>query len=168
MNLSGDLRVQLCDGKDDTSITVDELELILKELQSRSYEGRIKDFGLRPDRADAIIPAAIVLQNVARETHVEQILIPCVGVREGLLIDMAANLKSTAGPLHRAQLITSAKLLGRKYDYDSQHALIVAHFAVGLFDATKKLHKLGYNERTLLEIAVIARYWLLHRHYRSS
>ena len=151
----GDLRAQLCDGKDNTSVTVDELESILKELQSRSYEGRIKDFGLRPDRADVIIPAAIVLQSVARETHVEQILIPRVGVREGLLIDMAANLKSTAGPLHRAQLITSAKLLGRKYDYDSQHALIVARFAVGLFDATKKLHKLGYNERTLLEIAAL-------------
>ena len=45
---------------------MDELDSILKELHSRSYEERIKDFGLRPDRADVIIPATIVLQNVAK------------------------------------------------------------------------------------------------------
>ncbi len=151
----GDLRVQLCNGKNDTAITVNELESVLQTLQSRSYENRIKDFGLRPDRADVIIPAAIVLQSIAKQTHAEQILIPRVGVREGLLIDMAANLKSTAGPLQRTQLITSAKLLGRKYDVDGQHALNVARFAVQLFDATKKLHKLGSKERTLLEVAAL-------------
>jgi exopolyphosphatase / guanosine-5'-triphosphate,3'-diphosphate pyrophosphatase len=151
----GDLRVQLCDGKDDTSISMDELDSILKVLQSRSYEGRIKDFGLRPDRADVIIPATIVLQNVAQEAQVQQILIPRVGVREGLLIDMAEGLKSIAGPLHQIQVITFAKLLGRKYDYEAQHALTVARFAVELFDATKRLHKLGYDERTLLEVAAL-------------
>jgi exopolyphosphatase/guanosine-5'-triphosphate,3'-diphosphate pyrophosphatase len=151
----GDLRVQLCDGKDDTSVSMNELDSILKELQSRSYEERIKDFGLRPDRADVIIPATIVLQNVAKEAQVHQILIPRIGVREGLLIDMAEGLKSTAGPLHRTQVITSAKLLARKYDYEAQHALTVARFAVELFDATKKIHKLGYNERTLLEVAAL-------------
>ena len=151
----GDLRVQLCNGKDDTAITMNELESVLQALQSRSYEDRIKDFGLRPDRADVIIPAAIVLQSIAKETHAEQILIPRVGVREGLLVDMAVNLKSTAGPLQRTQLITSAKLLGRKFDYEAQHALIVSRFAVELFDATRKLHKLGSEERTLLEVAAL-------------
>ena len=68
---------------------------------------------------------------------------------------MAEGLKSTAGPLHRTQVITSAKLLARKYDYEAQHALTVARFAVELFDATKKIHKLGYNERTLLEVAAL-------------
>jgi len=151
----GDLRVQLCDGKDDNSVSMDELDSILKELQSRSYEDRIKDFGLRPDRADVIVPATIVLQHVAKEAQAQQILIPRVGVREGLLIDMVEGLKSTAGPLRRSQVITFAKLLGRKYDYETQHALTVARFAVELFDSTKKLHKLGYDERTLLEIAAL-------------
>jgi hypothetical protein len=41
----GDLRVALCDGRDVTSIAADELTLVLEELQSRSYEGRVKDKG---------------------------------------------------------------------------------------------------------------------------
>jgi exopolyphosphatase/guanosine-5'-triphosphate,3'-diphosphate pyrophosphatase len=151
----GDLRVQLCDADDDHSIRLDELDSILKQLQSRSYEERIKDFGLRQDRADVIIPAIIVLQIVAKEAGVQEIEIPRVGVREGLLIDMARSLRHDSGPPDRTQLITSSRLLGRKYDYEAEHAQTVARFAVALFDATKKLHKLGPDERILLEVAAL-------------
>ena len=149
----GDLRVQLCDADDDRSITVDELDTILRQLQTRSYEERIKDFGLRRDRADVIIPAIIVLQIVAKQAQVAQIEIPRVGVREGLLIEMARDLGRRSPPPDRTQLITSAKLLGRKYDYEAEHAQTVSRFSVSLFDATKSLHKLGSDERTLLEVA---------------
>ena len=151
----GDLRVQLCDADDDCSITLDELNTILKQLQSRSYEERIKDFGLRQDRADVIIPAIIVLQIVANEARVQEIQIPRVGVREGLLIDMARSLGRREPRPDRTQLITSAKLLGRKYDYEAEHAQTVSRFALALFDATKRLHKLGEDERVLLEVAAL-------------
>jgi exopolyphosphatase/guanosine-5'-triphosphate,3'-diphosphate pyrophosphatase len=151
----GDLRVQLCDAGDDRSITLLELDAILKQLQSKSYEERIKDFGLRRDRADVIIPAIIVLQTVAREARVQEIEIPRVGLREGLLIDMARDLGRRSRPPDRIQLITSARLLGRKYDYEAEHAQTVSRFALALFDATKRLHKLGSDERVLLEVAAL-------------
>jgi exopolyphosphatase/guanosine-5'-triphosphate,3'-diphosphate pyrophosphatase len=149
----GDLRVQLCDADDDRSITLDELDTILKQLQSRSYEERIKDFGLRRDRADVIIPAIIILQTVAKEARVQEIEIPRVGVREGLLIDMSRSLGRESPPPDRTQLITSARLLGRKYDYEAEHAQTVSRFAVELFDATRSLHNFGPDERVLLEVA---------------
>ena len=151
----GDLRVQLCDAEDDRSITLDDLDVILKQLQSRSYEERIKDYGLRRDRADVIIPAIIVLQTVAKEARVQEIEIPRVGVREGLLIEMAPGLGRVAPPPDRTQLITSARLLGRKYDYEAEHAQAVARFALALFDGTKQLHDLGADERVLLEVAAL-------------
>jgi exopolyphosphatase/guanosine-5'-triphosphate,3'-diphosphate pyrophosphatase len=52
-------------------------------------------------------------------------------------------------------LITSAKLLGRKYDYEAEHAQTVSRFALSLFDATRRLHKLGADERVLLEAAAL-------------
>jgi len=151
----GDLRVQLCDADDDRSITLDELDVILKQLQSRSYDERIKDFGLRKDRADVIIPAIIILQIIAKEAKVQKIEIPRVGVREGLLIDMARSLGEQGRPPDRTQLITSARLLGRKFDYEPEHAQTVSRFALELFDATKNLHKLGPDERVLLEVAAL-------------
>jgi exopolyphosphatase/guanosine-5'-triphosphate,3'-diphosphate pyrophosphatase len=149
----GDLRVQLCKGRNNTSITTDELDSILARLESRSYEDRIKEFKLRPDRADVIIPAAIVLQNVAQQAHVDRILIPRVGVKDGLLIDMASRLHKTEEPLYQTQVISCARLLGRKYEYDAQHSMTVARFALDLFDSTRRLHKLGGKERTMLEVA---------------
>jgi exopolyphosphatase/guanosine-5'-triphosphate,3'-diphosphate pyrophosphatase len=149
----GDLRVQLCNADDDRSITLDELDTILKQLESRSFEERMKDFGLRRDRADVIIPAIIVLQTVAKEARVQEIEIPRVGLREGLLIDMARDLGRRSPPPDRIQLITSARLLGRNYDYEPKHAQTVSRFAVELFDATKSLHRLGSDERVLLEVA---------------
>jgi exopolyphosphatase/guanosine-5'-triphosphate,3'-diphosphate pyrophosphatase len=143
----------LCKGKSNTSITIDELDSILKKLESRSYEDRILKFKLRPDRADVIIPATIALQNIAYLAHVERILIPRVGIKDGLLIDMASRLQRAEEPVYQNQAISSAKLLGRKYDYQDQHSMTVARFAVQLFDSTKKLHKLGGKERTLLEVA---------------
>jgi len=152
----GDLRVEICKGKTNTSVTIEELDIILKELQARSYEDRIKDFKLRSDRADVIIPAALVLQNIAREANINEILIPRVGVKDGLLIDMADKMRTgESEPLSRAQVITSAHLLGRKYDYEQQHASNVARFALNLFDSTMKLHRLGNDERLLLEVAAL-------------
>jgi exopolyphosphatase/guanosine-5'-triphosphate,3'-diphosphate pyrophosphatase len=149
----GDLRVRLCKGRNNTSITVDELDLILTRLESRSYKDRIKEFRLRPDRADVLIPAAIVLQNIAQQAHIDRILIPRVGVKDGLLIDMASKLHKTEDTLSHTQVISSARLIGRKYDYDAQHSMTVARFALDLFDSTRRLHKLGSKERTLLEVA---------------
>lgn len=151
----GDLRVQLCEADDDRSVTIDELDSILKQLQSRSYEERIKDFGLRHDRADVIIPAIIVLQIVAKEAQVQEIEIPRVGVREGLLIEMARGLGRGSPPPDRTQLITSSRLLGRKYNYEAEHAQTVWRHAMALFDATRRLHKLGSEERVLLEVAAL-------------
>jgi len=151
----GDLRVQLCDAEDDRSVTLDELDIILKQLQSRSFDERIRDFGLRPDRADVIIPGLMILQIFAKEARVQEIEIPRVGVREGLLIEMSRGLGRISPPPDRTQLITSARLLGRKYDYEADHAQTVSRFAVELFDATRRLHGLGSDERVLLEVAAL-------------
>ena len=149
----GDLGVQLCKRKNNTSLTTDDLDKILKRLESRSYDDRIRKFKLRPDRADVIIPAAIVLQNVAQHARIDRILIPRVGVREGLLMEMASKLHKVEEPMYHSQVVSSARLIGRKFEYDTQHSMTVARIAVGLFDSTRRLHKLGVKERTLLEVA---------------
>ena len=149
----GDLGIQLCGRKSNTSLTTDDLDLILTRLKSRSYEDRIRKFKLRPDRADVIIPAAIVLQNIIQHARIDRILIPRVGVRDGLLIDMTSKLHKVEEPLYHSQVITSARLLGRRFEYDAQHSMTVARIALDLFDSTRRLHKLGTKERTLLEVA---------------
>ncbi len=41
-----------------------ELGIITRRLQALSVEERVNQFHLRPDRADVISPAAVVLQKI--------------------------------------------------------------------------------------------------------
>jgi exopolyphosphatase/guanosine-5'-triphosphate,3'-diphosphate pyrophosphatase len=120
-----------------------------------TFEERIQELRLRPDRADVIVPASIVLQTIMRQAGVDQMLIPHVGLKDGLLIDIAQELYDRRNRLHHDQVIASAKQVGRKYAFDEPHATSVAHFAVQLFDETQRLHNLDDESRLLLEVAAL-------------
>jgi len=55
--------------------------------------------------------------------------------------------------VHHNQAIFSAKLLGRKYDFEADHAMTVSRFAVQLFDSMRRVHRMGDRERIMLEVA---------------
>ena len=151
----GELRKELF-GKDKNSvISADELDMLVKKLQGMTFEERIQDLRLRPDRADVIVPASIVLQKISRQAGVDEVLVPNVGLKDGLLIDMVQELYGEKKHLHREQVMTSAMQLGRKYLFDEQHGTETARFAIRLFDETKSLHNLNLEYRLLLEVAAL-------------
>lgn len=151
----GNLREELL-GKDrDTVIAVDELDAIVKKLQALSFEERIQQFRMRPDRADVIVPASIILQQIAKVAGVDEVLIPKVGLKEGILLDMVLDLYEETKHAHRDQVMASALQIGRKYYFDEQHGTSVARYAVELFDQTKNLHDLNLEHRLLLEVAAL-------------
>ena len=49
---------------------------------------RIEKLKLRPDRADVIVPACLLIETVLRQAEVEKIAIPNVGLRDGLIWSM--------------------------------------------------------------------------------
>jgi exopolyphosphatase/guanosine-5'-triphosphate,3'-diphosphate pyrophosphatase len=151
----GDLRKELF-GKDRNSVIgADELDALVRKLQSMTYEERVQQLRLRPDRADVIVPAAIVLQKVVKLAGVDEVQIPSVGLKDGLLIDMIQELYGEKKFSPREQVLTSALQIGRKYMFDEQHGLTVARYAVQLFDETRALHNLPIEYRTLLEVAAL-------------
>lgn len=151
----GDLKRELFDKEKATSVTGEELDVLVKKLQGVTFEERIQQFRLRPDRADVIVPAAIVLQKIVKLAGIDEVQVPNVGLKDGVLIDMALELYGEQKHLHRAQVLSSALQLGRKYSFDEQHGAACAKFAVKLFDETRTLHNLGMEHRLLLEVAAL-------------
>jgi exopolyphosphatase/guanosine-5'-triphosphate,3'-diphosphate pyrophosphatase len=96
-----------------------------------------------------------VLQIIAREARVRQVVIPHVGLKDGLLIEMADRLKQGSHAPRREQVWESALGLGRKYQFDAVHANLTAKLARQLFDQTFPIHNLGDEERLLLEVAAL-------------
>lgn len=139
----------------DTSVSLGELDALVEAMERMNVRQRARKFDLRPDRADVILPAALVLQTIMREAHVRRAAIPHVGLKDGLLIEMAEEAKRGRPPLRRAQVLLSAARLGRKYESDSAHAALTARLAVQLFDQCTELHNLGPEARVLLEAGAL-------------
>jgi exopolyphosphatase/guanosine-5'-triphosphate,3'-diphosphate pyrophosphatase len=150
----GRLRKRLFKREREDAITLDELERLVEKLSEMSVEERIKKLDLRPDRADVLLPAAVVLHMIAREARVKEVQIPGVGLKDGVLLDMAPLAMGPALP-RREQALASADRMGRKYAYDSEHGLFTARMAARLFNQSLSLHHLAENECLLLEIAAM-------------
>lgn len=151
----GKLRQKLFKRDSDKLITLGELQELIERLSLMSVKDRIRKLKLRSDRADVILPASIVLQLIAHEARVKQIVIPHVGLKDGLLLDMAADMKLDQDIPRREQVWESAMRLGQKYQFDANHAKLTARLAVRLFEGCAELHNLGQEERLLLDVGAL-------------
>lgn len=57
-------------------------------LSAYSYTDRIVKLGLKPDRADVIIPAAEIFLAIMKWTNMEKIIVPKVGLSDGLIHEL--------------------------------------------------------------------------------
>ncbi|MEN0057539.1 MAG: hypothetical protein AAGB31_01790, partial [Bdellovibrio sp.] len=81
----GQLKVQILERNPRSFLTLEELNLIIEKLSPLKVKERIEKWGLRPDRADVILPAALLVQTIMRQAETEKILIPQVGLRDGII-----------------------------------------------------------------------------------
>jgi exopolyphosphatase / guanosine-5'-triphosphate,3'-diphosphate pyrophosphatase len=151
----GRLRQKLFKAESDRFITLDELEELIERLEKMTYTERMRKLKLRPDRADVILPASIVLHLIASEAKVKQIMIPNVGLKDGILQDIAEDLSKSLRPQRREQAWESALHMGRKYQFNESHARLTSMLAARLFEQSKSLHNLDEDNLLLLEIGAL-------------
>ena len=141
---------------DGRAIEVSSMEHLLDELCARTVDERAGRYGLRPDRADTIVPAATILARVARAFGQTSIAAPGVGLKEGVLVDVARrHFLPQDFPAEAASLNDACLRLGRRYHFDEAHGALVARFAVRLFDDLAARHRLGPRDRILLHAAAL-------------
>lgn len=150
----GDLAQRIFAKPHNDVVTRQELDTIMEKLESSTFEERRKKYGLRADRADVIVPAAIVLQSLMTIAKADKLILPHVGLKDGLLEDlMRETLGQRPGGMDSGQALAAAHQLGLKYDYDAVHARKVADLCLQIYDQLQPLHKLGPQQRLLLECA---------------
>jgi len=145
------------DGEGMARLTTADLRSVIDLLSKLSYHERINQLGLREDRADVILPAAVVYHHLARMAGADEVLVPGIGVKEGILLDLVQEMVSHATHEVRKeeQLTKAAISFGRRFMFDEAHALHVAKLSLSLFDQLKDLHKLEEECRRLLLAASI-------------
>lgn len=85
----GKLKPLLLKAGSRTFLTLRELTEIIQKLQKMTIKERIEKLDMRPDRADVIVPASLIVQTVMRQAGIEKLLVPHVGLKDGLVWSIA-------------------------------------------------------------------------------
>jgi exopolyphosphatase/guanosine-5'-triphosphate,3'-diphosphate pyrophosphatase len=155
-------------------LTREELRTMVERLASLTYRERIEKLNLREDRADVILPAAIVYERLAALAGTESIVVPGVGLKEGVLLDLVDDLVAhrTYEERQRREVEEGALEVGRRYRFDEAHSRQVTRLALRLFDELRELHGLGEEERRILLAAGllhdIGQYVSYRQHHKHS
>ncbi|MGH7443369.1 MAG: Ppx/GppA family phosphatase, partial [Longimicrobiales bacterium] len=93
---------------------------VIETLSAMPIAQRVERLGLREDRADVILPAAVVYERLCARAGFDTILVPHVGVRDGLVLDLADELaQHTTHARRQDELVwAAAHALGRRYRFD--------------------------------------------------
>ena len=129
----------------------------LGQIVALDVKERMKAFSVRKDRAEVMGIAAIVFATLGRWWRMDSLLVPGVGVKEGVLIDLLRSLSGTRRKQETAVqaevVLAAARRYAARLDWDARHAEKVRHLAVSLFDQLRPLHKMGQQMRLILELA---------------
>lgn len=75
-------------------ISLDYLKKQYKFLKSKTYEERIREVGLNPDRADVIIPALEIYIEAMKWSNAKKIIVPKFGLADGIIKTLYNEKKS--------------------------------------------------------------------------
>ncbi len=125
----------------------------IDELRSLPLSKRLKLTGIRSDRADIILPGAMVTTAVMARVGVEELTISTNGLREGLFFEQFwRHLDYPVVPDVRGFGVLN---LAHIYRYQKTHANHVRLLTRRLFDQLQPIHGYGPNERELLDAAAL-------------
>lgn len=129
------------------------LDEIVRLLSEASLSQRKQIHGLVRDRADIILPGALVIQSLVEKLGVDELSISESGLREGLFFERFwSDLSFPTTPNLREFSVLN---MARFYGYQEAHAAHIRHLACGLFDQLAPLHGYGEWERELLQAAAL-------------
>lgn len=125
-------------------------------LESRSTD-RAKLKGLDEKRKDQVIAGALLLDEIFRRLQIEEMELCRSALREGILVDFLGRHRPELEvrrdvPDPRRRAIVD---LGRRCHWQHEHAEQVARLCLQLFDQLRSLHRLGREERELIEYGAL-------------
>lgn len=78
-------------GEVDKNISLEQLKDLFQHLNSFSYDERVSELELNPDRADVIIPASQIFLNVMEWGEIKKVYVPKIGLSDGLIKELYTN-----------------------------------------------------------------------------
>lgn len=138
-------------------LPVKQLHETLHRIAKLEVAERVEKLGLRPDRADVILPAGFVYAQVAKLAGLDVIHVPYTGLKDGILHDLVDSLAvhTDAKARKETQVLDASVALGHRYQFDEEHGVHVSRLALSLFDQLQSRHRLKAVDRSILQAAAV-------------
>ena len=151
------LALRIDEPQNTSILPLERLRETIDSLAHLPYRQRVTELGLREDRADVILPAAMVYERLCVIAGFESIHVPYVGVRDGILYDLVDEYVGHEPHRERQDQVVynGALALGKRYRFDIAHGRHVAALALSIFDQLEGLHGLAREDRRLLMAAAL-------------
>lgn len=69
----------------DNYLTQDQLHAAYEHLSNLNFGERVRDLGLKPDRADVILPASDIFRRVLKWCSIHRVIVPKFGIADGAI-----------------------------------------------------------------------------------
>ena len=80
--------------KDGEPLTLSTLQSYHRKLNRLSEGERMRQYGLKVDRADVIVPALKIYQSIMQWAGVETIFVPKIGLVDGIIYDLYLEVRN--------------------------------------------------------------------------
>lgn len=98
-------------------VSLEQLTELHERITHLSYEDRMETLGLKPDRADVIVPAGEIYIRVMRLAGAHAILVPKVGLADGMILELYRQQLQTPqpdGPAHNTRRTSPHRSEGKR------------------------------------------------------
>ncbi|NWG11966.1 MAG: Ppx/GppA family phosphatase [Acidobacteria bacterium] len=118
-------------------------------------EGLVKKYSLSYVDAETLVPALLTYAQLLKETQAKSVIVSQATIRTGMLQDMLPSEQGKRIRRLTGQILSAARSLGRRYQYDEGHAERVRELSVLLFDELRAEHRLNDDHRLYLQVAAL-------------
>jgi len=135
-------------------LSLEDVQRIIRILQPLAVEARRSLPGMKGDRADIALAAAMVIEACMKHAGFEELMVCSQGVREGLFYERYLSTQEPpplVADVRRASVLNMAHL----YHFQEQHAGHVEHLALSMFDQLRGDPHCGQAEREILWAAAM-------------
>ena len=136
-----------------TQVPVADLDDLTNEILGLTDAEIVQRFRRTFPEAETLGAALLVDVEIAKLFGLSEVIVSGSTLRDGLLREMAAADGWSED--FRRQVLVSARALGKRFDYDSDHAEHVSNLAGQLFRELAREHRLDDRHETLLQTAAL-------------
>src|SRR5262245_1838946 len=141
------------DGRSLARLPLKALEDLTNKILGQSEDKLVRRFRLSYPEAETLGPALLAYVLLAKELQVPSLLVTNVNLRDGLLKELAGS--ETGSKEFSQQIARSAIDLGRKFNFDEQHATHVAQLCSMLVQQLRDEHQLSPRYEVILHVAAL-------------